>query len=170
MLYHLYANNINFLLNLFLSSEEVLFKKYLYIVLLQDALNKQTFGQFRSYAEQQCPGNPDQQALLIKQLQEQHYYQYMQRYYQYYFLLPVHANILEMKAMQYTFSFPTKAARTAGSQWHFRRSPSSSSRIGEVTYDGHVTYVSFCVFHPFLSLPQAARGWYYRDERWHRRN
>lgn len=46
---------------------------------IQDALNKQTFGQFRSYAEQQCPGNPDQQALLIKQLQEQHYYQYMQR-------------------------------------------------------------------------------------------
>ena len=45
----------------------------------QDALNKQTFSQFRSYAEQQCPGNPDQQALLIKQLQEQHYYQYMQR-------------------------------------------------------------------------------------------
>lgn len=92
MLYHLYANNINFLLNLFLSSEEVLFKKYSYIVLLQDALNKQTFGQFRSYAEQQCPGNPDQQALLIKQLQEQHYYQYMQRYYQYYFLLPVSGN------------------------------------------------------------------------------
>ena len=77
---------------------------------------------------------------------------------------------LETKAMQYTYSFPTKAPRTAGSQWHFRRSPSSSSRIGEVTYDGHVTYVSFCVFHPFLSLPQAARGWYYRDERWHRRN
>ena len=45
----------------------------------QDALNKQTFGQFRSYAEQQCPGNPDQQGVLIKQLQEQHYYQYMQR-------------------------------------------------------------------------------------------
>jgi len=49
---------------------------------IQDALNKQTFGQFKCYAEQQCPGNPDQQALLIKQLQEQHYYQYMQRLYQ----------------------------------------------------------------------------------------
>ena len=46
----------------------------------QDALNKQTFGQFRSYAEQQCPGNPDQQGLLVRQLQEQHYYQYMQRW------------------------------------------------------------------------------------------
>jgi len=49
---------------------------------IQDALNKQTFAQFKCYAEQQCPGNPDQQALLIKQLQEQHYYQYMQRLYQ----------------------------------------------------------------------------------------
>lgn len=49
---------------------------------IQDALNKQTFSEFRCYAEQQCPGNPDQQALLIRQLQEQHYYQYMQRLHQ----------------------------------------------------------------------------------------
>lgn len=49
---------------------------------IQDALNKQTFIQFRSYAEQQCPANPDQQAVLVKQLQEQHYYQYMQQVYQ----------------------------------------------------------------------------------------
>jgi len=49
---------------------------------IQDALNKQTFHQFKSYAEQQYPGNVDQQALLIKQLQEQHYYQYMHQLYQ----------------------------------------------------------------------------------------
>lgn len=49
---------------------------------IQDALNKQTFQQFKSYAEQQYPGNVDQQALLIKQLQEQHYYQYMHQLYQ----------------------------------------------------------------------------------------
>jgi len=49
---------------------------------IQDALNKQTFSQFRSYAEQQYPSNPDQQAVLVKQLQEQHYYQYMQQVYQ----------------------------------------------------------------------------------------
>lgn len=49
---------------------------------IQDALNKQTFSQFKCYAEQQYPGNPDQQAQLIKQLQEQHYMQYMQRLYQ----------------------------------------------------------------------------------------
>jgi hypothetical protein len=42
-------------------------------------LNKQTFDQFKSYAEQQYPDNPDQQAVLIRQLQEQHYYQYMQQ-------------------------------------------------------------------------------------------
>jgi hypothetical protein len=42
-------------------------------------LNKQTFEQFKSYAEQQYPESPDQQAVLIKQLQEQHYYQYMQQ-------------------------------------------------------------------------------------------
>jgi len=49
---------------------------------IQDALNKQTFQQFKCYAEQQYPGNVDQQALLIKQLQEQHYYQYMHQLYQ----------------------------------------------------------------------------------------
>ena len=49
---------------------------------IQDALNKQTFAQFKAYAEQQFPGNPDQQAVLIRQLQEQHYYQYMQQIYQ----------------------------------------------------------------------------------------
>lgn len=49
---------------------------------IQDALNKQTFQQFKGYAEQQYPGNVDQQALLIKQLQEQHYYQYMHQLYQ----------------------------------------------------------------------------------------
>ncbi len=45
-------------------------------------LSRQTFSQFRSYAEQQYPDNPDQQAVLIRQLQEQHYYQYMQQIYQ----------------------------------------------------------------------------------------
>lgn len=49
---------------------------------IQDALNQQTFQQFKSYAEQQYPGNVDQQAVLIKQLQEQHYYQYMHQLYQ----------------------------------------------------------------------------------------
>lgn len=49
---------------------------------IQDALNAQTFSQFRAYAEQQYPDNPDQQAVLIRQLQEQHYFQYMQQIYQ----------------------------------------------------------------------------------------
>lgn len=33
---------------------------------IQDALNIQTFSQFRAYAEQQYPSNPDQQAVLIR--------------------------------------------------------------------------------------------------------
>lgn len=46
---------------------------------IQEALNKQTYQQFRAYAEQQFPGNIEQQNVLITQLQEQHYQQYMQQ-------------------------------------------------------------------------------------------
>jgi acyl-CoA-binding protein len=46
---------------------------------IQDALNQQTYYQFKSYAEQQYPGNPEQQGVLVRQLQEQHYHQYMQQ-------------------------------------------------------------------------------------------
>ncbi|XP_043244163.1 Golgi resident protein GCP60-like isoform X2 [Amphibalanus amphitrite] len=49
---------------------------------IKEALNQQTRAQFRAYAEQQYPGSPDQQAVLIEQLQEQHYQQYMQQLYQ----------------------------------------------------------------------------------------
>ncbi|XP_077536985.1 Golgi resident protein GCP60 [Haemaphysalis longicornis] len=47
--------------------------------LIQEALNRQTYHQFKAYAEQQFPGNPEQQGVLILQLQEQHYHQYMQQ-------------------------------------------------------------------------------------------
>ncbi|RZF47717.1 hypothetical protein LSTR_LSTR005981 [Laodelphax striatellus] len=46
---------------------------------IQEALNQQTFMQFKAYAEQQYPGNPEQQAVLVRQLQDQHYHQYMQQ-------------------------------------------------------------------------------------------
>lgn len=46
------------------------------------ALNSQTAVQFQQYAAQQYPGNFEQQQLLIRQLQEQHYQQYMQQLYQ----------------------------------------------------------------------------------------
>lgn len=46
---------------------------------LQDALNQQTFFQFKEYAEKQFPSNPEQQAVLIKQLQNEHYHQYLQQ-------------------------------------------------------------------------------------------
>lgn len=49
---------------------------------IQDALNRQTFSQFKAYAEQQYPGNPEQQGILIRQLQEQHYEQYIRQIYQ----------------------------------------------------------------------------------------
>lgn len=46
---------------------------------LQDALNQQTYYQFKQYSEKQYPGNPEQQAVLIKTLQNEHYHQYMQQ-------------------------------------------------------------------------------------------
>lgn len=46
---------------------------------LQDALNQQTYYQFKEYAEKQFPSNPEQQAVLIKQLQNEHYHQYLQQ-------------------------------------------------------------------------------------------
>lgn len=46
---------------------------------LQDALNSQTYSQFKAYGEKQFPGNPEQQAVLIRQLQNEHYHQYMQQ-------------------------------------------------------------------------------------------
>ncbi|KAL0124161.1 hypothetical protein PUN28_006176 [Cardiocondyla obscurior] len=49
---------------------------------IQNALNQQTYYQFKVYAEQQYPGNPEQQGVLIRQLQEQHYHQYMQQLHQ----------------------------------------------------------------------------------------
>lgn len=46
------------------------------------ALNAQTAVQFQQYAAQQYPNSPEQQMGLIRQLQEQHYQQYMQQLYQ----------------------------------------------------------------------------------------
>ncbi|XP_062863682.1 Golgi resident protein GCP60 [Trichomycterus rosablanca] len=48
------------------------------------ALNARTAMYFQQYAAQQFPDNPDQQKLLILQLQEQHYQQYIQQAYQQY--------------------------------------------------------------------------------------
>uniref|UniRef100_A0A8C7XHN7 Golgi resident protein GCP60 n=1 Tax=Oryzias sinensis TaxID=183150 RepID=A0A8C7XHN7_9TELE len=50
--------------------------------LIMAALNAQTAVQFQQYAAQQYPNNPEQQISLIRQLQEQHYQQYMQQLYQ----------------------------------------------------------------------------------------
>ncbi|XP_076172082.1 Golgi resident protein GCP60 [Ptiloglossa arizonensis] len=60
-------------------NEEIQLKEELQRRQIQDALNQQTYYQFKMYAEQQYPGNPEQQGILIRQLQEQHYHQYMQQ-------------------------------------------------------------------------------------------
>lgn len=49
---------------------------------VKEALNLQTYCQFKTYSEQQYPDNPDQQAILIRQLQDQHYIQFMQQIFQ----------------------------------------------------------------------------------------
>lgn len=46
---------------------------------IKDTLNKQAFQQFKTYAESQFPGNPEQQGVLIRQLQDEHYHQFMQQ-------------------------------------------------------------------------------------------
>jgi len=46
---------------------------------IQEALNQQTYAQFKAYAEQQFPNDIHQQELLVKQLQEEHYHQYMEQ-------------------------------------------------------------------------------------------
>lgn len=44
---------------------------------LQDALNEQTFDQFKEHVDKMHPGNPEQQAILLRNLQEEHYRQYL---------------------------------------------------------------------------------------------
>lgn len=56
-----------------LEKEEILKRQ------IQQALNEQTYEQFRAYAVQQFPGEPERQGALVRQLQEQHYFQYMQQ-------------------------------------------------------------------------------------------
>lgn len=49
---------------------------------IQEALNQQTYPNFKAYAEQQHPNHQQAQEELIKQLQEQHFEQYMNQVYQ----------------------------------------------------------------------------------------
>lgn len=46
---------------------------------IQEALNQQTYVQFKAYVEQHIPGDLVQQEKLLKQLQEEHYSQYMEQ-------------------------------------------------------------------------------------------
>ncbi|ESO08287.1 hypothetical protein HELRODRAFT_117203 [Helobdella robusta] len=49
--------------------------------LVRNALNQQTYSQFRLYAQLQYPSNPQQQDALVVQMQEQHFIKYMQQVY-----------------------------------------------------------------------------------------
>lgn len=44
---------------------------------LQDALNEQTYEQFKEHVDKMHPSNPEAQAVLMRQLQEEHYNQYL---------------------------------------------------------------------------------------------
>ncbi|VVC95384.1 unnamed protein product [Leptidea sinapis] len=46
---------------------------------VKDALNAQSYEQFYEYAQQQFPDNVDHQAVLIRQLQDKHYQEYIQQ-------------------------------------------------------------------------------------------
>lgn len=46
---------------------------------MKEALKKQTFYQFQSYAQQQYPNDPAAQEQLIKSLEELHYQQFLQQ-------------------------------------------------------------------------------------------
>lgn len=65
-----------------LESDAIVYVCYVSRQQIMAALNSQTAVQFQQYAAQQYPGNYEQQQILIRQLQEQHYQQYMQQLYQ----------------------------------------------------------------------------------------
>lgn len=92
------------------------------------ALNAQTAVQFQQYAAQQYPNSPEQQLGLIRQLQEQHYQQYMQQLYQVQLAQqqvgqkePLQAEVFE----NVPHDPPHRHCRTSFSRQHYR----SSSRL-----------------------------------------
>lgn len=75
------SRSFYFIMNSLLSSDWHVFIN-VFRQQIMAALNSQTAVQFQQYAAQQYPGNYEQQQILIRQLQEQHYQQYMQQLYQ----------------------------------------------------------------------------------------
>ncbi|CAF0796377.1 unnamed protein product [Rotaria sp. Silwood1] len=77
---------------------------------IQEALNQQTYSQFKAYAEQQYRDNRSAQEELIRQLQEQHFQKYMQQVYQQQLLdqqLRTKANMEQQSENVITSSVPT---------------------------------------------------------------
>ena len=110
---------------------------------IRQALNQQTAVQFRQYAEQQCPGQPQQQDVLIQQLQEQHFQQYMQQVYQ--------QQVLQQQQLHYSqqaHSALTNNTRTCRRRRHFLTACSSclQSNVTLLRYDGNYNHArSLCL-------------------------
>lgn len=77
---------------------------------IQQALNEQTYEQFRTYAEQQFPGEPERQGALVRQLQEQHYFQYMQQLQASPKQEPIHDTCLKEEELQQDDQSPCAAS------------------------------------------------------------
>lgn len=100
------------------------------------ALNAQTAVQFQQYAAQQYPNSPEQQLGLIRQLQEQHYQQYMQQLYQVQLAQqqvgrfePLRGAILKCRAQPAASSFQKILSYCHFIQFFSRQHCRSSSRL-----------------------------------------
>jgi len=129
---------------------------------IQDALNKQTFQQFKCYAEQQYPGNVDQQAILIRQLQEQHYYQYMSQLYQQQQVSTPAAgdNNIELKAAASSPTVETKNCDDDDSnEVHEHETSLTDTKESEVTIEASLNNLSLNGDHPDQDEPEEAQMW-----------
>lgn len=106
---------------------------------IKEALNLQTYAQFKTYAEQQYPENPDQQAILIRQLQEQHYIQYMQQIYQQQTLAQSHKS----DGPQYTQELPldveAAALNALSNVQNIPVEPDNVSETSEHEHEGNIS-------------------------------
>lgn len=93
------------------------------------ALNAQTAVQFQQYAAQQYPNSPEQQLGLIRQLQEQHYQQYMQQLYQ-----------VQLAQQQVGRNEPLDGTML---KYHARPIPSSFQNILQFCFFSFIKYVLF---------------------------
>lgn len=100
---------------------------------IQQALNEQTYEQFRTYAEQQFPGEPERQGALVRQLQEQHYFQYMQQLQASPQSEPIHETSTKIEEPQ-----PEEQVPLAASMWTRSDIQAFKQAVAEADGDGVV--------------------------------